>query len=113
MKTQQLDEFTQAYITCALSPLDDNYSAEDIAPVPLLRIIADCAEFQASCADTLAKAGSVSQNGHDFFLTRNRHSAGYWGRDYSEEVSAFLTEQAQERGQQDFYVGGDGQIYVQ
>lgn len=64
--TTQLDTFTRAYITCALwssmdnaneqggEPLDANYSAEDIAPDTLAKMVADCEKFQAKNSHPIA-----------------------------------------------------------
>lgn len=86
-----LDAFTTAYIECALwsstdesndaggEPLDSNYGPEDITRVALLEMVADCRSFQADNADDLAGLDS-EQCGHDFWLTRNGHGAGFWDR---------------------------------
>lgn len=46
----------------------------------------------------IEKAGSLLDSldlslvGHDFWLTRNRHGAGFWDGDYEKEVGNKLTE---------------------
>ena len=50
------------------------------------------------------------QAGHDFWLTRNRHGAGFWNGDWF-NVSGSLTQLAQTFGEADLYVGDDGRIY--
>ena len=81
------DSFTRAYIECALwSSTDDDgtqlgrLADSDIAPETYAKFEADCAAFQESYAELLAQAGDDAQNGHDFWLTRNGHGAGFWGR---------------------------------
>jgi len=90
-----LDSFTSGYIECALwsstdesrddggDPLDDNYGPEDIALATLLEMVRDCKTFQRDNAADLAGLDE-SQCGHDFWLTRNRHGAGFWDRGLGE-----------------------------
>ncbi len=114
-----LDAFVQAYVDCMLwcslddhdKPLDDNYGPEDIAPEALAEIIADCEAFQKDNWKLLAKVGTWEQHGHDFWLTRNRHGAGYWDRGYG-EVGQELTDKAHVYGEVNPYVGQDGRIYL-
>lgn len=132
MKTEQLDTFTRAYIECALwssssydedgnngEPLDRNYSAADIHPETLARMIEDCFSFQEdNAADLESVAGicDTSRAGHNFWLNRNRHGSGFWD-EYSgadaELRAAFvrLSDASKAWGSFDLYVGGDGQIH--
>lgn len=131
------DEFTAGYITCALwassdnaddsggQPLDANYSEADIAPETLARMVADCAEFQADNAGTLATAYGFAASarrttagmykpanaGHDFWLTRNGHGAGFWDRDFGAAGDA-LAAAAKSYGTADLEVGDDKKIYL-
>jgi hypothetical protein len=70
---------------------------------------ADCAEFQAANAEDLADLDMV-QAGHDFWLTRNGHGAGFWDRGLG-DVGDRLTDAAHVYGSVDLYVGDDGLIY--
>lgn len=121
----ELDTFTRAYIECALwssadnsddsggEPLDANYSADDIAESTLAEIVADCQQFQADNADlleTMPRDYDV-RLGYDFWLTRNRHGAGFWDGDWPKEVSDRLTAYSHAAGSFDLYVGDDGKVY--
>jgi hypothetical protein len=120
-KISRLDSFTEGYIDAALwstsdnsdpsggEPLDKNYGAMDLSMKALDRMIADCARFQAQNAELLAPFDSAHA-GHDFWLTRNRHGAGYWDGDYPEPEASQLTEAARRFGEVDLYVAG-GQIH--
>ncbi len=91
-----LDAFTTAYIECALwsstdnttdnggEPLDSNYSPDDIAIATLKEMQADCDAFQHDNAADLDGLDS-EQAGHDFWLTRNGHGAGFWDRGLGEQ----------------------------
>ena len=119
----EVDEFTAAYIECALwsstdnaddsggSPLDENYGPEDLDLSTLDGMIKDCADFQESeAADLAAYRQDAGQAGHDFWLTRNRHGAGFWDRGLG-DVGNRLTDAAHAYGSVDLYVGDDGRIY--
>lgn len=88
-------------------PADDNYSSSDISTELMARIEADCAKFQA---DNDLSEGTLEQAGHDFWLTRNGHGAGFWDGDWPESGDA-LTEASKAFGIVDIYVGDDGLIY--
>jgi hypothetical protein len=113
-----MDTFTCAYIETMLwaetdddgEPFDANYTAADIAPNALEEIKSDCANFKKEQA---AHIGSkFEQAGHDFYLTRNRHGAGFWDGDWPPEVGRILTEAAHVYGTQGLYCGDDGRLYV-
>lgn len=134
--TIKLDAFTRAYIQTALwatndeseesggVPLDQNYGPEDIALETLARIVEDCARFQRQQHDVLANAiqtgkvkcgpdfNEVEHAGHDFFLTRDHHGAGFWDGDWPEPYATTLTNAAHAFGSFDLYVGDDGLIYA-
>lgn len=128
-----LDEFTVHYLIAALwssndestpqggEPLDQNYDLDDIAVETLQQAKEDCEAFQRDNAADLAlvpehpRGGedwSVDAfNGHDFWLTRNRHGAGFWDRGYG-DLGRRLTDAAHVWGTVDLYVGDDGRIYA-
>lgn len=115
-----MDAFTQAYIGAALwsstddeeNPLDDRFDRSDLAPGALETMTRDCAAFQRDHAEALAKAGNDEQNGHDYWLTRNRHGAGFWDRGYAQDVSRVLTDASHADGECNLYVGDDGKVHV-
>jgi hypothetical protein len=113
-----MDKFTEAYVECALwstndesdpqggDPLDKNYSVEDINPDTLAWMEADCKRFQEENATDIV--GREEQAGHDFWLSRNHHGAGFfdgkWGA-----VGDILQERAEAYGEVCLYVE-DGKI---
>ena len=112
----KLDEFTQAYVECAMwaetdgeEPLDRHFTIDDIAPESLAAMVADCARFQRENADRVGDC--TKQAGHDFWLTRNHHGAGFWDGDWPEGDGEALTEAARAFGWCELYVGDDGRIY--
>jgi hypothetical protein len=131
MKTPSLSPFCRAYLITALwsstdengDPLDDKYGLDDLAPATIKQAIADCADFENAQAETLAAAiatGKVKcgpdfdaygRAGHDFWLTRNGHGAGFWDGDWPKPYGRILTDAAHVYGSVDLYVGDDGLIY--
>jgi hypothetical protein len=126
--------FFDAYVECALwssndesapsggEPLDRNYSASDIADETLQKMKTDCEQFQAQNDALLTQYydelpvsewGSEAQAGHDFWLSRNGHGAGFFDRDVSKYLRDTLQDNARAFGTFDLYIGDDGQIYGQ
>jgi hypothetical protein len=120
--SRPLDDFTRGYITCMLwstndedeEPLDKNYDVDSLSPAFLRRIKADCANFQKENADNLAHAVSARPSewsamehaGHDFWLTRNGHGAGFWDDPQlygGREIADRLTDAAHAYGSVDVY----------
>ena len=58
----------------------------------------DCGSFQEDNLELL-RGTDDSRAGHDFWLTRNRHGAGYWDGDYPEPAGSTLTAAAHVYGE--------------
>lgn len=129
--SDNVDEFTRHYAICALwssndgsddsggSPMDENYNLEDVAPQTWKQFAEDCEDFQkankkllAQYAELYKKPGYTWQQlaGHDFWLTRCGHGAGFWDRGIG-EVGDKLAEAAKIYGNVDLHIGDDGKIY--
>lgn len=92
------------------------------------RMAKDCATFIAMCDEykvlddlaELAPEYSDERFGHDLWLTRNGHGAGYWDRSELEPMiealgvtlGTRLTQLAERMGGVDLYVGDDGLVYA-
>lgn len=117
------DAFTQAYIECACwSSSDDDGNFFDmsdriIAAETREKMEADCIQFQHENKELLEKwyeTYTEEEAGHDFWLTRNHHGAGFWDRNVNlllEPISKKLTDASHAFGEFDLYVGDDGQIW--
>ena len=117
-----LDEFCTAYVEAALwtssddaddsgrgMPLDEKYSISDIDGDALAEMQRDCDEFQSKAGEMID--GREAEAGHDFWLTRNGHGAGFWDGDWPEEHEEVLSDLAREFGEVHMYVGDDGVVY--
>lgn len=126
-----MTHFLSAYITASLwssiddngDPLDDRFGPADLAPELLAQMTADCAKFESENAADIAlgctrgsgEFTATEQAGHDFWLTRNGHGAGFWDGDWRDgddrRRETRLTIAAKAFGPCDLYVGDDGRIY--
>lgn len=117
------DQFFRGYVECALwssiddhdQPMDSNYDYSDIAEVTREAMLKDCQDFllrYAGLLDEYTDFYDYSYAGHDFWLTRNGHGAGFWDRDeISDALGEQLTVAAKGFGEIDLYVGDDGEVY--
>jgi hypothetical protein len=110
------DEFLKAYIEAALwssvddkyEPLDSNYNVHDLARETLVKFTRDCKKF---CIENKLFIGARrSQAGHDFWLTRNSHGAGFWDGDWPKAIGEPLTDAAHKFGEVSLFVHR-GRIY--
>jgi hypothetical protein len=110
-----IDDFTRGYVEAALwsstdaveEPLDKTYDLSDIADETWHKILKDTAKFQRANAKDLSPFDSA-RAGHDFWLTRNGHGAGFWDGDYPEPQATRLTKASEAFKGVDLYVGNDG-----
>lgn len=123
-----MDDFFDGYVAAALwsstddngNRLEDRYGPEHIAPETLERMRADCRRFyDANKADIdagtdteLRDSTDAEYAGNDFWLTRNRHGAGFWDGGWPEDAGERLTSAAKQFGESDLYIGDDGLIYA-
>lgn len=116
------DLFLGAYINAMLwSTSGTNQDGEDLeslegvdlAPITLEKAKADCTTFLKENYSLFLETPDHydwEQFGHDFWLTRNGHGAGFWDRGLG-NLGDRLTTAAQTFGQCDPYIGDDGLIY--
>lgn len=132
--TTNHDQFLAGYIGAALwssydesdenggNPMDQNYSDDDLAAETLEAMQAACERFQSENAALLSiyyqHVNRVDDSpveayaGHDFWLSRNGHGAGFFDRDYvPSETQDALQSAAEAFGNFDLYIGDDGRIY--
>lgn len=128
-----LEQFTQAYIECALwssndeftpqggEPLSNTYTVNDLDHKLLKQMHDDCRaylsenhlliEYEIERQNNPLRPLTMGHAGHDFWLTRNGHGAGFWDGDWP-HYGDTLTEACKKFPQVDLYQGGDGRIYA-
>lgn len=123
-KTIKLDSFTRSYVETALwlvsgpdgEPTDDEYTVEDIDDATMTEMVQDCQGFANGLSQGLYDMITTQDDGweragHDFFLTRNRHGAGFWDGDWPADAGRKLTQAAHTYGTFQLVVGEDGKVY--
>lgn len=128
-------EFIRGYIEAILftetdesnesggEPLNQNYGEEDFSHEAMERVEADCRSFLHKAAPWIteenykgALTGTVEAHaGHDFWLTRVGHGAGFWDGDWKSDEHSVgdgpLTQRAKEAGHVDVILGDDGKLH--
>jgi hypothetical protein len=108
------------------TPLDAEHDIDDVHPDTLARLRSEAVAFyQANrehihCVDApLARDmdGSsykreAAMAGHDYWLTRCGHGAGFWDGDWPEPAATVLDNASKASGNVDLYVGDDGMIHA-
>jgi len=113
----KLDLFTRGYLDAIIftechcdNPELEHKSSSDFSEELKAKIQSDCEKFQAE--NDLADYPLLNA-GHDFWLTRNGHGAGFWENDFgTEEQCKNLTQSAHNFGNCDIYLGDDRKIYA-
>jgi hypothetical protein len=109
-----------AYLECALwssmddygEPLDATYDTANIESASIQSAADDVKTFLANCkaAGLNLSTLSDSQIGHNFWLTRNGHGAGFWDCGLG-KLGDELTKLANAAGSRDLCIGRDGALY--
>lgn len=104
-------DFRAAYVEAIRFTEAEEIGDAELSREALARITADCETFwNDNCA--LIEDNPI-QAGHDFWLTRNGHGAGFWDREeiWGKENAQSLTDAAHAAKECEVYTGDDGQIY--
>jgi hypothetical protein len=136
VKGLNVEEFVRGYMEAILftsndeatpeggEPLNKNFTPDDFSHEAMDRIHADCRTFLHSAGPWLtvdrhrgALLSSLEAHaGHDFWLTRCGHGAGFWDGDWEgEDDGRFdgpLTKRAKAFGNLDVVVGDDGKLHL-
>ncbi len=112
-----LEEFTAATIEALyFTDTGEGYQPDsdaDLSPETLANLEAECRSFWRRFGGYVEAAEMTpKQAGHDFWLTRNGHGAGFWDGDWPEPYAARLTRGAQCYGEFPTYLGDDGMIHA-
>jgi hypothetical protein len=112
----RLSACAQQYLETALwsssdedgHPLDDQFDVSDFAPEAIQQAEKDCLDFLST-----NDVGDLDEEqvGHNFWLTRNRHGAGFWDLGLG-ALGDRLTKAAHVYGSCDVYLGDDGKLYL-
>lgn len=127
----EIQAIIRGYMECALwasndeatpdggEPMDANYDLGDFSLELLDEIDRDVREFVAANEADVALCAlhgefTFEGVGHDYWLTRNGHGAGFWDREYGHQdaldAGQRLTKACQYT-EYHLYIGDDDQIY--
>jgi len=89
-------------------PLDDQFDISDFSPEAIEQASRDCESFLMH-----NDVGDLDEEmvGHNFWLTRNRHGAGFWDAGLG-ALGDRLTKAAHVYGSCDVYLGDDGKLHL-
>jgi hypothetical protein len=100
-------------VVIAEGAFPSDFGIADLHLDALEAIKADCREFQIKCGGDLCQIRpegyTATMAGHDFWLTRNGHGAGFWDRGLG-RYGDRLTAAAKAFGEVDVYLDDDGKV---
>jgi hypothetical protein len=115
-RSHLFQQFFGAYLTAALwsstggengTESLDNYEWGEGAKEQLMP---DALKFYQENYNDISD--DLERAGHDFWLTRNGHGAGFWDGDWPEDVGERLTEISKRFREVELYLGDDERVYV-
>jgi len=111
-----MDNFTKAYLECALwashmwiegednpDPLEDHLDIDDLPTEVIEEAKSDCDGFRKLVDWNELEDADDTRGGHDFFLTREGHGAGFWDGDWPEPLATTLTQASKAFGGHDWH----------
>lgn len=120
MNTKQLTGFIRRYLETALwssvdekgNPLDCKYLIDDFSIEALRKASKDYEKFSEHCLGIEGLSDlDETDLGHDFWLTRNGHGAGFWDGDYNDVLGEKLTQISKAIGPINIYVSNDEKLH--
>lgn len=118
-----LQNAVDGYLYCAIwtNELEQKYDTSDFSEESYEKATQDVEKFLELAGDLISKIDfdtefDYSSIGHDFWLTRNGHGAGFWDRKNLEkdDIGNKLTEICKENFNEVWcYVGDDDKLYIE
>ncbi|WP_133060350.1 hypothetical protein [Parendozoicomonas haliclonae] len=114
----EIEKFHKQYMETALwaSTTEDGHSMDDIFDIDDIHedtramMHQDCMEFYIGNRELIDNGQGASQAGHDFWLNRNGHGAGFWDGDWG-DAGDKLDKASKDFGSFDLYVGDDFKVH--
>lgn len=106
---------TQSYLVTALWAEFMDHLENEWSDEALKRAQDDVSNFLVEIREHidayLASGFPIHGIGHDFWLTRNHHGAGFWDRGLPNGLGEILTSVAHKFGELNIEVGGDNRLH--
>lgn len=121
-ESYDIDSMVTAYLEAALwaeldesdeyggIPLGESFSIDDVSEESMEKARTDCLAFIEENESDLAEIDAPTA-GHDFWLTRNHHGAGFWDRGLG-DIGDRLSESAHSFGEVYIYIGDDDELHL-
>ena len=119
MNSFDFNAFLRGYLACAswcgVDSEDPNAEGEtDFDPAlfttrALAHAAKGCRRFVRGNLEAL-EGLDAEQCGHDFWLTRNHHGTGFWGRGYPDVIGDALTKASHSYGEEYVFVSRYGKL---
>lgn len=107
-------ETTEAPEGSGTEPLDESFAPEDLSPEFWQRVCQDVWKFVQADLDGVWRH-NPELAGHDLWLSRNGHGAGFFDGDWSQtefgDAGDYLQKLAEGMGEVWVYIGDDGVLY--
>ena len=91
---------------------DKDFDFSDFTEEAVHAAVTDCAKFQKENADDLCNEDD-EHAGHNFWLNRNGHGAGFWDGDYEEEKGRRLSDACVAYGELHVWVDNAGSLHFE
>lgn len=119
---KNLEKIYSGYIAAAIFTEEEQYNTREFEELDVedferhkSHILKDILSFLkmagAQPVDEAVNENGYSQLGHDIWLTRNGHGAGFFDRGYDSDIEERLMNAAQKLGESYPYQGDDGRLY--
>jgi len=115
------DEIIKGYVDAMFWTEEETLNDKDLsdlAPETINKIISEVKMFYNKTHELINQTPDeytdeygYTQVGHDFWLTRNGHGAGFWDRGLG-ELGDKLTSISKQFGESNLYEGDDGKLYL-
>ena len=93
----------------------DTFTKEDIDVDSLIDAYSDIKKFielaGKEAIDYAINEQGLERLGHDIWLTRNRHGAGFFDHSYDDDIEKKLTEASHKLKEINLYIGDDYKLY--
>lgn len=109
-----IQSILDAYVECALwADEPEGYEGQVMSDFALSEAWEDCQQFMNTFYEELKETKNYSQAGHDLWLTRNGHGAGFWDRSddvWPKDMRDRMTEYARKLGECYVYISDDNEV---
>lgn len=109
------DVFMAHYLLAMQFTEAETFDLSELPPMSMemtVLVLRECGDFVAKMSkDIWEDESKLIMAGHDFWLTRNGHGAGFWDGDWEEPYASHMDKISKLAGEAEVYIGDDGLLY--